>query len=169
MVDTIICDTSLFIGIDSMEMLEDLFGIPISVHTTDMVISELEQTCCHSKIDTLLRKGRLFVDTINENQMPDVLAMRHRTISIVDCSVLFTAKENGWLLLSGDKLVRNLAASNGIRAYDQLYIMDELVSRGLIQAAFAADLLEKLCANSSQSLSRSSDVMERINKWTCLT
>lgn len=89
--------------------------------------------------------GRL---TVHILQQADREAMRRfgfpRSLSEMDCTVLYLATRLDAMVLSSDKVVRNFAKRNSIDYHGMLWIFDELVRQERIAAATAVDRLKRL-------------------------
>jgi len=65
-------------------------------------------------------------------------------LSFSDCSVLFHATQQDAIILSGDKLLREIAQSLSLQVRGTLWILNELVEQGLLETAEAIQSLELL-------------------------
>ena len=69
------------------------------------------------------------------------LKERHRALSANDCFCLVTALANRGILLTGDALLRKVAASEGLRVHGVLWVIDELAVAGACTTCLLVDAL----------------------------
>jgi predicted nucleic acid-binding protein len=80
-----------------------------------------------------------------------------------DCSVIFLAIKLNAMLLSGDKPLRKAGRARAIEVHGTLWILDQLVERGLLSPGIAANKLEYL-----RSLDRffpDAECQSRLIRW----
>ena len=113
--------------------------------------------------------GRLSVHII---QQTDREAMRGfgfpRSLSEMDCTVLYLAARLEAMVLSSDKVVRNFAKRNSIDYHGMLWVFDELVEQRYITAMMAVDKLRKLMVSNQIYQNNTVLVKEmgkRLNQW----
>ncbi|MCI6900514.1 MAG: hypothetical protein MR827_01590, partial [Bacteroidales bacterium] len=61
-----------------------------------------------------------------------------------DISVLVYAKENGFRLLTGDKMLRTKAIDDGVRVSGILYLTDRMLDDNLVTAKEMISILQRL-------------------------
>ncbi len=66
---------------------------------------------------------------------------RHRALSANDCFCLVTALANRGILLTGDALLRRVAAENGLSVHGVLWVIDELAAAGACTTSQLVDAL----------------------------
>ena len=71
-----------------------------------------------------------------------VLKERHRALSANDCFCLVTALANRGIVLTGDALLRKVAASEGLRVHGVLWVIDELAVAGACAICLLVDALQ---------------------------
>lgn len=88
------------------------------------------------------------VGLITYDLTPDEVALalalkdRHPALSANDCFCHVTADIHTGILLTGDRLLRNVATGNGLRVHGVLWVIDELLAAG---ACSACQLIRALC------------------------
>ena len=66
---------------------------------------------------------------------------RHRALSANDCFCLVTALTNRGILLTGDRLLRKVAAEKGLSVHGVLWVIDELVAAGTCATSLLVEAL----------------------------
>ena len=130
-------------------MLEQFFLLPMKVHTTDIVISEVTVPEQKAQVKTLVQTRCLTVKAFAPDEMLrliDFVNSRRRrcNLRIADFSVWQYASENNYILLTGDGNLRKLAAEDGVEVHGTIYIFDQMVEHKVLTPAIAADRLELL-------------------------
>lgn len=69
------------------------------------------------------------------------LKERHRALSANDCFCLVTALANRGILLTGDALLRKVAAGEGLRVHGVLWVIDELAVAGACATCLLVEAL----------------------------
>lgn len=163
MIQLVISDTNILIDLHTADLLDYFFSLPFEVHTTDFVLDEIERTDQKDSIHEILHGGRLIVDSIFPEQMPEMISLQVGNLSLTDCSVWFYARTTGAILLTGDGRLKKKAQEDGIQVHGILFVFDELVRLGLIQSTSAATRLETL-ANYNNRLPKE-EVDRRLQEW----
>ena len=78
----------------------------------------------------------------------------HRALSANDCFCLVTALANRGILLTGDALLRKVAASEGLRVHGVLWVVDELAVAGACTTGLLVDALQTWQGDSAVFLPR---------------
>lgn len=139
-----ITDACIFIDLHLLDLVVPFFELDIEVHTSLDVFNELngEQRELLSAYQSV---GRL---TVHILQQADREAMHGfafpRSLSEMDCTVLYLAARLDAMVLSSDKVVRNFAKKKCIDYHGMLWVFDELVRQERVAAATAADKLKQL-------------------------
>ena len=66
---------------------------------------------------------------------------RHRALSANDCFCLVTALANRGILLTGDALLRRVAAEKGLSVHGVLWVIDELAAAGACATSLLVEAL----------------------------
>lgn len=163
----VISDTNILIDLINTGLFDLFMSLPIEIHTSDLVISELKTEPIRGIVMDKIGRGVLLIDEISSEQMPELLKLLSSNLSLVDCSVWFLAKKNNWTILTGDKPLRTKAEKDDIPVRGILYIIDSLLEMNLFDSSYAAEKLELLAARNKR-LPRE-EVEKRLHNWTTLT
>ena len=161
-------DTNIFIDLHDVGLLDEFFRLPWEVHTTDFVISELQQAEQQAAVSEFEVGGKLHVvkfgfDEIVEINKLKQLYGKNTNVSLTDCSVWYYAKQNGCTLLSGDCKLRNSAMSDGVDVKGILYVFDMLVGAGAISSEIASKKLTLLKAINPRL--PENEIKKRLKQW----
>ena len=162
----VVSDTNIFIDLFKIGLLNAFFTLPWEIHTTDFVISELKEPSQNAVAKAFIKQKRLKVGTLSSEDLTEILLCRNATgkkVSFTDYSVCFYAKKNGYTLLTGDGPLRKVAESEGIPVHGILYLLDELITNGILAPLSATEALKHL--KSINPRLPIGDVEERLKKW----
>ena len=165
----VVNDTNIFIDLYSIGLIDDLFKLPFSVHTVDLVLNEIVNERHKKVLMDFVDSGLLNMGTFSADELGLIIALKEEAggnVSFVDCAVWYYAKSNNYILLTGDRQLRNRAISHNVTVKGVLYIFDELVRCKIITPRYAADKLNELRII-NQRLPRAL-IQERIDKWRSL-
>lgn len=121
-------------------ILEALFRLEYKFVSTDFVIYEIK-----SIEQSELERYGLEVVELPEAMISEIYRLRseNRALSIEDLSLLVFAKYNPEsILVSGDGPLRRKAQHEKIEFHGTLWLLDQIVVHGIIQAAEAATALQ---------------------------
>lgn len=161
----VVNDTNLFIDLIHAELIDFFFQLPFEVHTTDFVVGEIEDPEQEAIIRELIETEMLYVAIMDSTEVEEILHLQvaDNRLSIPDCSVWYYSKRNGYILMTGDNLLRKTASNDHITVRGILYIFDELVRSGLISPAEASIKLQFLLDTGSRL--PKDDCKARLDQW----
>lgn len=164
----VVNDTNVFIDLYEVGLLEEFFTLPWEVHTTDFVMLELQREGQHETVAKYKDGKRLVVPVLEAEEMLEIGYLyqqnQNRTnLSLTDCSVLFYAMINNYILLTGDRKLRKASVFDGVEVHGVIYVFDQLVELDIISRQVAVDKLQKLY-NLNPRLPKE-EIDKRINKW----
>ena len=139
-----VTDACIFIDLLLLDLVHSFFDLDIEVHTSLDVFYELNdrQRLILSGFST---DGKLTIHTLEGS---DRLAMEEfkfpRSLSEMDCIVLYLAAKMEAVVLSSDKVVRNYAKKHSIDYHGMLWIFDQLVLHDCISSSTAIAKLQQL-------------------------
>ena len=144
MTDVIINDASCLIDLRKGRLLHVLcrlpyrFVIPLPIRDNELLDFTPQEWA-------VLDGGGMVTYDLPPERMAEVFAvkMQHRRLSANDCFCLVATQchENG-ILLTGDGLLRTVAAEAGVRVHGVLWVVDELAAAGACEAALLVNALE---------------------------
>jgi len=105
------------------------------------------------------------VHTLTGDELIDALDIQaeHQGLSLNDCSVWLQAKKINATLLTGDGLLRKRARNNNLEVRGILFIMDEIVAKGIVSKPTMANKIALLSQQNSRLPKVELD--KRINLW----
>lgn len=138
-------DAGILIDLLKADLIEPFFRLTYEFHVTDFVIGEVQEENADS-LAALIQAGRLkkWVFDFEELLQIQQLEVRHKALSIPDCSCLFLAGNLSATLLTGDSVLRKIAEKNDIPVHGLLWVLDELVRNRRMTPRKACQKLEKL-------------------------
>jgi rRNA-processing protein FCF1 len=146
-------DANLFIDLHEIALTEKFFQLPFSFHTTQLILSELEQEQLH-KLQPFLDAEILIVMHLNREEIESLgsLTTQSKKLSRQDLSIYFYAKQIGenCLILTGDNRLRKEAERQGIEVHGILWVFQQMIDEKILTAQKAIDKLMEL---------------ERVNFW----
>lgn len=163
----VVSDTNIFIDLVKLGILADFFFLPWEIHTTDYVMDELTDSAQYDAVVSYYDRGRLSVGTFTVDEVVAIHGQSNQPgcrLSPTDLSVIMYSKKNkGCSILTGDKLLRETAQKEGLEVHGILFIFDALVENGMLPRPLAAELLEKLYSFNKHL--PENEVEKRINIW----
>lgn len=164
----VVNDTNVFIDLYAVGLMEEFFTLPWEVHTTDFVMLELLKEGQREVVARYQEDGRLHVPVFEAKEILSVNELyqvhsRKTNVSFTDCSVWYYAKTNKYTLLTGDRKLRKSSLLDGVEVHGVIYVIDQLVEKGILTARVASQRLKALA---EQNPRLPKDAIEvRIKKW----
>lgn len=145
----VVNDTNVFIDLYSIGLLDEFFSLPWEVHTTALVMLELERQWQNEEVSQYKTKGRLHIPLFSEREVRIIGEMKVKygnttNVSLADCSVWYYARTNNYILLTGDRKLRGLSSLDGVEVHGILYVFKQLVAHGILTPLQAVDKLTLL-------------------------
>ncbi|TDQ18243.1 putative nucleic acid-binding protein [Algoriphagus boseongensis] len=163
-----VTDACIFIDLIELEMITSFFQLDLELHTSVAVINELypEQK---QILEAYKSVGKLHIHNLQED---DFLEMKQiafpRGLSQEDRSVIYLAKKlGGAIVISSDKLVRDFAGKLNLPYHGIFWILDQLVSEGLIEKSKAIQILSEMPKINSmyQAAGLKREIEKRLALW----
>lgn len=140
-----VTDACIFIDLIELDLITAFFQLDIELHTTVAVINELFQEQ-KQVLEAYQSLGKLQVHNLEDADfqvMEKILFPRG--LSQEDRSVIYLAKKlGGAIVISSDKLVRDFAGKLHLPYHGIFWILDQLVSEGLIEKSIAIHILSNM-------------------------
>ena len=164
----VVNDTNVFIDLYSIDLLEEFFSLPWEVHTTELVMLELVRRWQNEEVSQYKTKGQLHIPLFSEREVRIIGEMKIKyenttNVSLADCSVWYYARENNYILLTGDRKLKGVSCLDGVEVHGTIYIFDKMVQHKVLTPAIAADKLEQLYSINHRL--PKSEIDLRIKRW----
>ena len=164
----VVNDTNIFIDLYEVGLLDEFFSLPWEIHTTDLVILELQREGQHETIAQYATDMRLVIPVFEAKELMEIASMYQQymnstNLSLTDCSVWYYAKMNKYILLTGDRKLRTCSINDGIEVHGVIYVFDILLELDIISRQVAVEKLQLLFSMNPRLPKEEID--KRINKW----
>ena len=138
-----IADANIWFDLSSGAILEAVFELPVQWHAPDLVLFELKST---PTADDLRQRGIVEVSlTGSQLQESQTLVLQEKErLSIADAALFVLARDNGWILVTGDRVMRELAAADAVECHGTLWLLDMLVESAILSPPSARRSLESM-------------------------
>ena len=138
-------DANIFIDLLQIDLLTPFFQLQYEFHVADLVVAEIQEDNV-AELDHHFKDGSLHKKTFDYGELVEIqsLQLKHKTLSIADCSCLFHAITLSANLLTGDGALRRTAKQNNVTVHGILWILDELVNQKIITKKQAYNKLSQL-------------------------
>lgn len=138
-------DANILIDLLKINLLDSFFRLEFDFQVTDMVFAEIRE----ENVAELERCFELNLLTMQGFAFEDLLQIQliegnNPVLSIADCSCLYLAEKLTGTLLTGDGALRRIAEQQNIPVHGILWVLDELITRGLLAKTEAHDKLLQL-------------------------
>ena len=149
----------------SIDVIDEFFLLPLSIHTNDFIINELTDPDQKKKVLSY-SLNRLFIKKYSPVEVDEIAAFHancDNNVSFQDCSVWLYAQQNSYRLLTGDGKLRKSASASGTLVSGILYVFDMLIEHKIISHAIGIEKLTELTAVNKRLPSE--DIRKRLAKW----
>lgn len=145
----VVNDTNVFIDLLDIGLLDHFFQLSWEVHTTDFVMFELNREGQRDAVEIYQVNKQLHVATFEMDELCEIRGLQKVyenkiNVSLTDCSVWYYAKRKGYMLLTGDRKLRNSSMKDGVEVRGILYVFDKLVEEAILTPIVAAEKLKQL-------------------------
>ena len=126
----LVSDTSVLVDLERGSLLEASFRLPHRFAVPDLLYKrELKDWGG----EELIRLG-LSVEELDGNGVKRAIAYQKQepALSLADCFALTLAKTRSWVLLSGDRALRQLAVDEGVECHGVLWILDQMYNASVV-------------------------------------
>ena len=126
----LVSDTSVLVDLERGSLLEASFRLPHRFAVPDLLY---ERELKDWGGEELIRLG-LSVEELDGNGVKRAIAYQRRepALSLADCFALTLAKTRSWVLLSGDRALRQLAVDEGVECHGVLWILDQMCNASVV-------------------------------------
>lgn len=161
-----VSDANIFIDMHRVGMIDCIFTLPCTIHTTDFVFRELLDDALRTKLFDYEKAGKLYIKRFSADEIQDLSLFRveeRARLSFPDMSIWYYAyKENG-MIITGDKALRRKAEKDDIEVHGILYLWDLLVVNGIVDSFSASRRLMHLCSFNKRI--PKNECQKLINSW----
>ena len=135
-------DANILIDLVNGNLLEACLTLPYEFVTTDTVLFELEREDQWLVVQPFVDDGSIKKVTIESVELIEIASdPLLPTLGLIDLQVLWIAKREKGILLTGDLELREVAKDRSIRVHGLLWILQQLVDARSITANAAARAL----------------------------
>jgi predicted nucleic acid-binding protein len=144
-------DASILIDLAEGDLLGLWFQLKIETHTTDLVLAEVRKESQWRRVSGFVDAGLIQKHTTPSDKLNETVTYaQDQGISPADASGILLAQQLKACLLTGDGRMRRTARADKVEVRGVLWIMDQLVDRGVLPGHEAAKRLERICAAGSR-------------------
>ena len=141
----LVSDSSILIEFSKRELLEKIFELKFQFAVPDLLFhEELVDLGRYSRQDFLSLGLR--VESLDPEAVEMVIAYQPKrpALSLVDSLALALANRQGWHLLTEDRIMRNVAQSEGILHRDVLRAIESMFNAGILSTVQVVAALEAM-------------------------
>lgn len=147
--EIVVNDANILIDLTKADLLQFCSRMQLDFHTLDMIVDEVNDPEQRRAIDNLIADGTLKVFSLSGKQLAVVLDMVGEyagkcNLSTQDIAVMVYAKDNGYRLLTGDKVLRTKAIAENVTVSGILFLTDKMMEDGLVTDLEMINMLERL-------------------------
>lgn len=154
-----VIDTNVLIDLDVGGLLADLFRLDIVWVIPDLVLAELN----HPSPNALLKMGLRALELSSEEVEKIVeFGLQYPNLSVYDRASLVLAMREGAMLITGDRRLRKAAEEQGVRVHGTLWVLDQLVERGIPKQTAAQAIRQMLAGGRRLPIA---ECKKRLNRW----
>ena len=126
----LVSDTSVLIDLERGSLLEASFRLPYQFSVPDLLY---DRELKNWGGEELVRLG-LSVEELDGDGVQRARAYRQQkpALSLPDCFALALAQTRSWVLLSGDSVLRQLAADEAVKCHGVLWLLDEMHNAAVV-------------------------------------
>lgn len=127
----LVSDTSVIIDLERADLLDEMFLLPFEFAVPDLLyVRELEGELGDRLMALGLRVEEL---TVSELRRATGVNRQHQKLSVPDTFAFALAEARTWTLLTGDGILRELAAAEQITMHGVLWLFDQLADGAHVQ------------------------------------
>lgn len=139
-----ITDANIFIDLFELDLITLFFKLELDIYTTQEVLLECDKEQ-RAQLQKFIKKKKLHLQMISDEEVLEMESMGfNRGLSGPDKSVLFVAKRENGMVISGDKLIRKWCKKNQIEVHGMLWVVEAMKDAELLSNKEAIESLELL-------------------------
>ena len=159
----VVSDTSVLFDLDRGSLLTAAFRLSYDFVVPDLLF---ERELKGGSGDDLRNQG-LKVAALDGNGVALALGYHraNRPLSLPDSFALALAKTSGWMLLTGDARLRQMAEREGVDCHGALWLLDRLLEEAVVSRERLRDGLEAISRHPRCRLPKA-EVRARLAAWS---
>lgn len=158
-------DACVLIDLANGGLLDAWFQLGIETFTTDLVIRQVKTAHQWQAVSGFVEAGLLKIHSLTGDELVRMSAsFAELRIGVEDQTVLFLAVEQEAILVTGDKRLRIEATRRKVDVRGLLWVLDELIERGVLAPKLAAIKLQAMRAQGA--FLPSEECEKRLGLWT---
>lgn len=157
-------DANIIIDLLKIDLLSEFFQLSFEFHLTDLVAGEIKEKNA-ARLQAYMDSGTLKKKSFTYEELSEIqlLKIKHKGLSVKDCSCLFHSKALSARLITGDALLRKIAEQDDIKAHGMIWIFDQMVKQQVITKIQAHEKLSYLMAINPRL--PKAECKKRLNLW----
>lgn len=159
----VVSDTSVLLDLERGSLLTAAFRLSCAFAVPDLLF---ERELKYRDGDGLRERG-LKVETLDGDGVALALAYHraNRRLSLPDTFALALAKTSGWMLLTGDARLRQVAEREGVDCHGALWLLDRLLEEAVVSRKRLSTGLEAIIGHPRCRLPKA-EVRARLATWS---
>jgi len=158
----LVSDTSVLVDLERGSLLEASFRLPFQFAVPDLLY---ERELKDHGGEELIRLG-LLVEELDGDGLTRALIFRQQVpaLSVPDSFALVLAQSRGWVLLTGDGALRQLADNEAVECHGVLWLLDEIHDAAVANAQELHDGLTAISRHPHCRLPKA-EIRRRLNSY----
>lgn len=157
-------DANIFIDLVNGDLLLPCLNLPYEFLTTEAVLLQLEQEAQWEAVKPFVATGVIQIATLSAEEQESIAADPLMTkLDFVDLGVMYVARREQAILLTGDLDLRKESAKAGVGVHGLLWILDQLIESNQLSPKEAAKRLRLICAQGA--FLPSAECKARLHRW----
>jgi predicted nucleic acid-binding protein len=167
-----ISDACIFLDLFDLELIDSFFSLDLEIHSSSEVVDELFD---HQKdrLKQYQNQTKILIHSLDKEDWDAIYRKRYpNTICYNDKIALYLSDKLDCLLLSSDKVVRQIAKKKSIEYHGILWVFDQLIENQKISKTDAITKLGKLSKSIKlyqQNTELIKEMQSRIISWKALS
>lgn len=159
----VVSDTSVLLDLERGSLLTAAFRLSYGFAVPDLLF---ERELKGRGGDGLCERG-LKIETLDGDGVALALGYHraNRPLSLPDSFALALAKTSGWMLLTGDALLRQVAEREGVDCHGALWLLDRLLEEAVVSQERLRSGLEAISSHPRCRLPKA-EVRARLATWS---
>jgi len=141
----------------------------LEFHTLDLIVAEVQSVKQRAAVDELVKNGILKVKSLSGKQLETLMLKVDEyhgkcNLSPEDISVMIYAKENGYRLLTGDKILRREAMHENVTVSGIIFLIERMIEKKVVSNyVMVCSLKRMLEMNKRLPVKQINEIIERLS------